>query len=185
MTNLAQSWGEFITNVEYEDLPADVVHRMKRSLLEMLGVGIIGSRFEACRILFSYLKSAGGTYEIDRDPRFTELYTQDKFDNQRRRELARKVFARGDEGLTHLFGQEWPMRFGSDVEMKLRSGEVVTGDAEIWSVSANVSDDDVAQKFRDVAGRVLPNDWVGNLIDKVFSIDGRTTVGELVRAACL
>jgi 2-methylcitrate dehydratase PrpD len=141
----------------------------------------------ATTISIPYVVSALITYadEIAGDPRFTELYTQAKFDDPRRRELSRRVFARGDEGLTHAFEQEWPMKFGSRVEVRLRSGETVTGEAEIWSVSANLSDDDLIQKFRDVAGRVLPRPRLDNLVDKVFSIDGRTTLEELVRAACL
>jgi 2-methylcitrate dehydratase PrpD len=141
----------------------------------------------ACTISIPYVVSALITFadEIDHDPRFTELYTQEKFDNPRRRNLARKVFARGDQDLTHGFEQEWPMKFGSHVEVTLRSGETVTSDAEIWSVSSNLSDEDLVQKFRDVAGRVLPRDRVEQVVDKVFTIDGRTTVEELVRAACL
>jgi 2-methylcitrate dehydratase PrpD len=141
----------------------------------------------ACTVSIPYVLSALITFqdEIDRDPRFTELYTQEKFDDPRRRALAEKVFARGDDALTYGFEQEWPMKFGSHVEIRLTSGEVVTGDAEIWSVSANLDDEQVMAKFRDVAGRVLPRDQVENVIEKVFTLDGRTTVDELVRSACL
>jgi 2-methylcitrate dehydratase PrpD len=141
----------------------------------------------ASTISIPYVVSALLTYpdEVARDPHFTELYTQAKFDDPRRRDLAGKVFAQGSDEITLGFEQEWPMKFGSHVDIRLRSGEVVSGDAEIWSVSANLSDQQVQDKFRDVAGRVLPGDQVERVIEKVFTIDGRTTVDELVRSACL
>jgi 2-methylcitrate dehydratase PrpD len=141
----------------------------------------------ACTISIPYVVSAVLTYrdELRRDPHFTELYTQAKFDDPRRRELAGRVFARGSDEHNRGFEREWPMRFGSHVDIRLKSGEVVSGDAEIWSVSANLSDQQVCDKFRDVAGRVLPADQVERVVDRVFTIDGRATVEELVRAACL
>jgi 2-methylcitrate dehydratase PrpD len=141
----------------------------------------------ACTISIPYVLSALVTYydEVAKDPHFTELYTQAKYHDPRRDQLAGKVFAQGDDALTHGFEQEWPMRFGSHVEVKLKSGEVVTGDAEIWSISANLSDEQVMDKFRDIAGRVLPRDQVERAIEKVFTIDGNTTVEELVRSCCL
>jgi hypothetical protein len=77
------------------------------------------------------------------------------------------------------------MKFGSHVEVRLRSGEVLAADSEIWSTSANLGDEDVAQKFRDVAGRVLPRDRVETVIDRAFAIERGTSLEELVRAACL
>jgi 2-methylcitrate dehydratase PrpD len=141
----------------------------------------------ASTISIPYVVSALITYreEVRNDPHFTELYTQAKFDDPRRRALAAKVFAKGNDELTHGFEQEWPMKFGSHVDIHLRSGEVVSGDAEIWSVSANLTDAQVMDKFRDVAGRVLRREQVEQVIEKVFTIDGRTTVEELVSSACL
>jgi 2-methylcitrate dehydratase PrpD len=141
----------------------------------------------AATISIPYVVSAVIRYqdEVKKDPHFTELYTQAKFDDPHRRDLASRVFAKGDDELTRGFEQEWPMKFGSHVDIHLRSGKVVSGDAEIWSVSANLSDQQLQDKFRDVAGRVLPREQVERVIDKVFSIDGRTTVDELVRSACL
>jgi 2-methylcitrate dehydratase PrpD len=141
----------------------------------------------AAFISIPYVASALVTFadEVERDPHFTELYTEAKFRSERRRGLAEKVFVHGDPVLTHGFEQEWPMTFGSHVEIRLRSGEVLTGDAEIWSVTSKLSDDAVIAKFRDLAGRVLPKDRVETVVEKVFDIDGRTTVEELVRAACL
>jgi 2-methylcitrate dehydratase PrpD len=141
----------------------------------------------AATISIPYVVSAVITYqeEVKLDPHFTELYTQAKFDDPRRRELAGRVFAQGSEEYNRGFEQEWPMKFGSHVDIRLKSGETVSGEAEIWSVSANLSDEQLQDKFRDVAGRVLPRDQVERVIDKVYSIDGRTTVDELVRSACL
>jgi 2-methylcitrate dehydratase PrpD len=141
----------------------------------------------ASTISIPYVLSAVITYydEVKRDPHFTELYTQAKFDDPRRRELAGRVFATGSEKFEHGFEQEWPMKFGSHVDIRLKSGEVVSGDAEIWSVSANLSDEQLMDKFRDVAGRVLGPDRVQRVIEKVFAIDGRVTIEELVRSVCL
>jgi 2-methylcitrate dehydratase PrpD len=140
----------------------------------------------AATVSIPYVVSALITYasELRADPYFTELYTQAKFDDPRRRDLAGKVVAKGSAKYSHGFEQEWPMTFGSRVDVLLKSGEVVTGEAEIWSVSANLSDDQVQDKFRDIAGRVLSSDRVERVIDHVFSIDDRTTVVELVNSAC-
>ncbi len=141
----------------------------------------------AATISIPYVVSAVISYqdEVKKDPHFTELYTQAKFDDPHRRDLAERVFAQGSEEFNHGFEQEWPMKFGSHVDIRLKSGKVVSGDAEIWSVSANLSDQQLQDKFRDVAGRVLPGDQVERVIEKVFTIDGRTTLDELVRSACL
>jgi 2-methylcitrate dehydratase PrpD len=141
----------------------------------------------AATISIPYVVSAVITFnqEVEKDPHFTELYTQTKFDDPRRQALARRVFTVSSDEYTRAFDQEWPMKFCSRVDIQLQSGEVISGNAEIWSLSANLSDLQVQDKFRDVAGRVLPRDQIEQVIDKVFSIDGRTTVDELVRSACL
>jgi 2-methylcitrate dehydratase PrpD len=141
----------------------------------------------ASTISIPYVASAIITFfdDVREDPHFTELYTQAKFDDPRRRELAKKVFARGDDTYNRGFEQEWPMSFGSRADIRLTSGEVITGEAEIWSVSANLSDNEVQDKFRDVAGRVLPKDQVEQAIEHVFTIDEGATVDELVASLCV
>jgi 2-methylcitrate dehydratase PrpD len=141
----------------------------------------------ACFVSIPYVVSAMLAFypEVEKDPRFTELYDDHKFADPRRRALAEKVVVHGSAEFTEGFDRGWPMQFRSHVEVRLRSGEVLTGDAEIWSVQSNLSDQQVMDKFRDVAGRVLPRAKVETVIEKVFDIDGRVTVEELVRAACL
>jgi len=122
--------------------------------------------------------------DVRADPYFTELYRADRFDDPRRRALADKIFVHGSDRFSHGFEQEWPMTFESRVEVRLTSGEIVTGEAEIWSVSANLSDSAVEDKFRDVAGRVLSKDRIERAIHEVFRIDEAENLDSLLAAVC-
>jgi 2-methylcitrate dehydratase PrpD len=59
--NYSSKWGEFVQSSSFDTLPAEVVNKMKRSLLDIIGVTVSGSRNKSCQILLSYLKSNGGT----------------------------------------------------------------------------------------------------------------------------
>src|SRR5262245_53947008 len=59
----ASAWARYVAEVGFGDLPADVVHRMKRSLLDMVGVCLTGSRDESSRLLVSYLAGQAGPGE--------------------------------------------------------------------------------------------------------------------------
>jgi 2-methylcitrate dehydratase PrpD len=123
--------------------------------------------------------------EVLADPYFTTLYTQEKFDDVRRRDLADRIVAHGVEEFDLGFERSWPMRFEARVECRLRSGEVRTETVDIWDRSANLADEDVQRKFRDVAGRVLPAAQVERVIALVSDCDRLDTVDSLVAAACL
>jgi hypothetical protein len=71
------------------------------------------------------------------------------------------------------------------VECQLRSGEILTETVDIWDRSANLADEDVQRKFRDIAGRVLPAAQVEQVIALVSDCDRLDTVEPLVAAACL
>jgi 2-methylcitrate dehydratase PrpD len=141
----------------------------------------------ACTISIPYVVSAVVVHreDLESDPHFTELFTDEKYRNGRRQELARKVFVHGDEKFTRGFERQWPMTLASHVDIQLKSGDVVAGDAEIWSVTSQLSDDAVMDKFRDLAGRVLPREKVERAIDVVFAMDGPTTIDQLIHAVCL
>jgi 2-methylcitrate dehydratase PrpD len=62
-TNYSQQWGKFIASTTFEDLPSDVVARMKRSLLDMLGCACIGWTFPSSKLVDSYVARGAGTGE--------------------------------------------------------------------------------------------------------------------------
>jgi hypothetical protein len=77
------------------------------------------------------------------------------------------------------------MKFPAHSVIKLKSGQELIGDSEIWSVSANLSDDYVVGKFKDLAGRVLPPDHLDRAVQKVFELDRQPTVAEVIRSVCI
>lgn len=102
-----------------------------------------------------------------------------------RRALARRIrvfpsdeFQRGQE-------HEWPAKFQARVAVTLTSGRTLTEEVDVFPAGSQMTDEQVAAKFRDVAGRVLPPDRVAGTIDKVVSIDRQTTVSELIQSVCL
>ena len=69
-----------------------------------------------------------------------------------------------------------------------RSGKKVTDpsvESDISELSFGMTDAQVADKFADLAGRVLPEAHVTRAIDEALHLDARPSVAELVRAACL
>jgi 2-methylcitrate dehydratase PrpD len=140
----------------------------------------------AAKLSVPYVVSAILCFQDDvkRDPHFTELYTDDKFADARRQALSLRVKVIGDDDYERGFETEWPMRFPARATIRLRSGETIMGEAEIWSVSSNLSDDYVIGKFKDLASRVLPRGNLDTAVEKTFAIDGHVSVGELVRSVC-
>jgi 2-methylcitrate dehydratase PrpD len=123
--------------------------------------------------------------EVKRDPHFTELYEDDKYADPRRQALSRNVDVIGTDEFERSFDKDWPMKFPAHAVLKLKSGQELTGDSEIWSVSANLSDDYVIGKFKDLAGRVLPADHLDRAVQKVFELDRQPTVAEVVKSVCI
>jgi 2-methylcitrate dehydratase PrpD len=140
----------------------------------------------SARISIPYVVSAVIAFYEDvlRDPHFTELYSDEKLIDEERAQLALRVTVIGSRDLEEGFDREWPMRFGSNVTIRLKSGAEVKGTAEIWSVSSHQTDQQVIDKFIDVAGRVLGPDRVQSVADQVFRIDDSVTLDELVAAVC-
>ncbi len=68
---------------------------------------------------------------------------------------------------------------------KLKNGQTVTGNSEIWSVSSNLTDERVVQKFENLTRRVLPEEKVKTAVQKAFALDGLGGIDELIQAVCL
>jgi len=134
-----------------------------------------------------YVVSALITYpeSVEIDPRFLELYTDEKILNEERLNLARKVEVKGSADFEKGFERDWPLRFPAEVKIKLRSGDSVVGTTEAWSVCSNLTDDQVIQKFNDATLRVLPSEKRRLVVERAFGVDGLGTIDELVRAACV
>lgn len=66
--NTAERWAEFAGGLEFDDLPGDVVHRMKRSLLDSIGTMTVGAQIDSCRILASYVEAQGARPEATAIP---------------------------------------------------------------------------------------------------------------------
>ncbi|HMG44240.1 MAG TPA: MmgE/PrpD family protein [Acidimicrobiales bacterium] len=137
----------------------------------------------AAKVSVPYVTAAVLAYhdELADDPYFLDLYTDDKVDDAPRRALSQRVRIVGSDDLERGFEQEWPMRFGSNVEIRLRGGRSLHGTAEIWSVSANLPDEKVVEKFAHLTRRVLPSADVEAASAAVFGLDGDGTVADVVR----
>lgn len=61
--NAAGRWAEFVCGLRFDDLPAGVIHRMKRSLLDALGAMTAGARIPSCRILLDHFAAQGARPE--------------------------------------------------------------------------------------------------------------------------
>ena len=134
-----------------------------------------------------YVVSALLTYpeSVESDPRFLELYTDEKIQNEERLELARKVEVKGSPDFEKGFERDWPLRFPAEVRIRLKTGERVVGITEAWGICSNLTDDQLVQKFNDSTLRVLPPDKRSLVVERSFGVDSLGKVDELVRAACI
>jgi 2-methylcitrate dehydratase PrpD len=172
-----------ISPVDVEQVVVELNHRGTRPLM----IDPDPTTDVAAKVSTPYIVSAIVAFydTLEADPYFLDLYSDDKLADTERRALAQRVKIVGSDDFEHGFEQEWPMRFASRVAMHLRNGTVLEGESEIWSVSSNLSDEQVIHKFRHLTGRVLPKDHIDRAVDAVFSLDGDSTVDEVVRTLCL
>lgn len=63
MKAIAQMMSEYLVELEYEDLPIEVIELSKMCVLDMVGVSMRGSILKHCRILAQYIKEIGGKEE--------------------------------------------------------------------------------------------------------------------------
>ncbi len=63
MRKITEDLVKFVTTIEYSDLPEDVIHESKRSLLDALGCALAGITTDKGRIAVSVSKQMGGTPE--------------------------------------------------------------------------------------------------------------------------
>jgi 2-methylcitrate dehydratase PrpD len=63
MENLSRIYSKFATEIQFEDLPPEVVLQTKKSILDFLGVALIGSTTEVAGIVFDYFSEIGGKPE--------------------------------------------------------------------------------------------------------------------------
>lgn len=57
--SLASHIAKFVTTTRYSNIPADVLSRAKRAILDTIGVGLAGARAEGCAIIRNYIKALG------------------------------------------------------------------------------------------------------------------------------
>jgi 2-methylcitrate dehydratase PrpD len=140
----------------------------------------------AAKLSIPYVASAILSYqdELKGDPHFTGLYTDSKVSDPARRDLARRVEVIGVDEYDRYFELDWPMQIRGRVEVLLKSGETARGEAEIWSVTSRLTDQQVIDKFSDLAGRVLPSERVAKTVDLVFELDRLEDLDGLVRTVC-
>jgi len=63
MKSIAQMMSKYFVELEYEDLPKEVIKLSKICVLDMMGVSIRGSILKHCKILAQYIKEIGGKEE--------------------------------------------------------------------------------------------------------------------------
>jgi 2-methylcitrate dehydratase PrpD len=137
----------------------------------------------AAKASIPYVLSAVLTFgDVRNDPRLTELYNAETFRDPRRRRLAERVRVHAHDRFTRGQEHDWPARFEARVEVKLRSGQMLSEEVDVYPEGAQMSDEGVATKFRDVAGRVLPADRVEDALERILRVDRSTTVSELLQA---
>ena len=59
----AYDFSKFVVETKFEDLPQEVVNVAKKSLLDILGVGLLGSAAEGINGLFRMITTWGGRKE--------------------------------------------------------------------------------------------------------------------------
>jgi len=123
--------------------------------------------------------------ETRADPHLTCLFTEEKLQDQVRRDLAQRVNVHGSTEYERSLELSWPPRCPARVTIALASGQELTVEADISELSFAMTDAQVADKFADLAGRVLPEANVQAAIDEALHLDARPSVAGLVRAACL
>ena len=63
MENLSRIYSKFATEIQFEDLPPEVVLQAKKCILDFLGVTLAGSATELAGIVFDYFSEIGGKPE--------------------------------------------------------------------------------------------------------------------------
>lgn len=63
MKNLSRIYSEFTTEIQFEDLPPEVVLQAKKCILDFLGVALVGSTTELASIVFDYFSEIAGKSE--------------------------------------------------------------------------------------------------------------------------
>ena len=61
--SIAQELGEYICGARFDEYPEDVVEIAKHCVIDSVGVGLYGSKFEAAQIMLSLAKETGGLQE--------------------------------------------------------------------------------------------------------------------------
>jgi 2-methylcitrate dehydratase PrpD len=63
MENLSRIYSKFATEIQFEDLPPEVVLQAKKCILDFLGVALVGSTTELASIVFDYFSEIAGKSE--------------------------------------------------------------------------------------------------------------------------
>ena len=63
MSSLSQELAKFVIETKFDDLPEDVVHEGKRSLLDSIGSAIAGVTIDKGKIAVTVVKRLGGPQE--------------------------------------------------------------------------------------------------------------------------
>jgi len=175
--------GHDIDVAEIDRIDVYVNERAARKETERNPPNVVAARSSLPYIVSAVLIASKG--EAAGDPHLTSLFTEEKLQDPARRDLAQRVSVHGSADYERSLEQDWPPRCPARVTVALASGQQFTVESDISELSFGMTDAQVAEKFADLAGRVLPETHVTRVIDEALHLDARPSVAELVRAACL
>jgi 2-methylcitrate dehydratase PrpD len=168
---------------EVERIDVYVNERAARKETDRDPPNVVAARSSLPYIVSAVLAADAG--EVRDDPHLTQLYTQEKLMNPARRALAQCVSVYGSAEYESSLEVGWPPRCPARVTIALTAGHELTVEADISELTLGLTDRQVADKFTDLAGRVLPAANVKRAIDEVLHFESRPSVAELMSALCL
>jgi 2-methylcitrate dehydratase PrpD len=175
--------GHDISVTEIDRIDVYVNERAARKETERNPPTVVAARSSLPYILSAVLTASEA--EAADDPHLTRLYTEEKLRDPVRRDLAQRVNVHGSAEYERSLELSWPPRCPARVTIALVSGQEFTVESDISELSFGMTDGQVADKFSDLASRVLPKANIRRVIDEALHLDGRPSVAELIRAACL
>jgi 2-methylcitrate dehydratase PrpD len=139
----------------------------------------------AAKASVPYLTAFGLVYqrELASDPHLIRSVTPEVLADPRVSRLAELVEMRVDEEIDRDFEVSWPMKFAARVTLEMKDGSRIAEYADVWPYSSNMTFDQVAGKFLDVVGDVIPDEAAARIVESVSRLEQLDDIGDLVALA--
>jgi 2-methylcitrate dehydratase PrpD len=117
------------------------------------------------------------------DPHLIRSLTADVLRDGRVARLAELVELRVDPQIDRDFEVSWPMKFAARVTVETRDGRRFDEYADVWPYSSNMTFDQVAAKFSDVAGGLVEPGNAERIVELVRRLELVDDISEIVSLA--